>query len=1050
MCALVKLRIFVAILFLVILLFSIITFNTFLASNLKTVEYANTSRWRVYYEKRDESAYRFNLGEETSGLEISLYINTLPEDSLGYSNDWIRITLVGKPIEITASGATSIAEPIAGLTRIGYSGDNEKSVGGLHVSYYILPKKSYINYINITLHSPLGRPQLDLIRSRIRIWNPDTHMEKLITWGLGWHKYNITENGKASTALVSFGAPVNDQPMESGIAFSFGKAFTPPNILWRPNIYVEIGYAGGINIAPESFVGIGNYSCKIDVGIGGGKSLDEAMSSGHSYTVYRVVKGTALPPPAEEGASGSIDVLLEIGQEILKSPAAKTILEGLSYALFVYDLASTVASLGFDETVAKSEIVVFKNVDIGNEQFFAWLSFYAWIKSAGLSGGIVNFWGKFPFGSSIFDRYGLGSVVDLPNGGMQIGGILIDYYDPHLPSPADYITIRSDGYVEPITQLVTSSDMVTYHIVSNIDNKIDVRKSNVLIDGGGYVVKGVLIKAANVTIENFRIEGADYGVYVWRPFNVSIRHNTIAGNDIGIGIFTQEFHWEGPGFSVAVSDNNITHNRIGIEVSEPQGVWDAQSCVNGKYSFFRNNISFNSLGMFIRTGACYIFENFFKGNNKAMDVVGGFVEVSKNKVVDCAVGMYIASDVTICQGNYIENAGTGIYVDAYHNTSVLRNTIVKCENSITVHGGLGFSNISNNNILDCAHGILANGFGLNISSNNVNAHIFGIYFYPGAYVYTNNISNAEYCIYVALEHYEGGRSKIFMCNIMNCGKGIYVNGTTELEIRRNNILNNTYGVFAPATQNYNVHILENNFLYNNISIFLEDSSSFKSWECYHNNFVGGGVKCSRYEPGYHGFWDNGYPSGGNYWSGYSGVDEKSGDAQTAPGGDGIGDSPHHINYAFDDRYPLMEPCGNLIPLTIKYIVQEGKVVEIKSNSLITNFKYSSETHTISFYTQWRKGTTGFIDIKIPKTLEKGKAEVLFDKKPIQFNITESTNFTNIIFTYENSRHEITISFGQGESHEQWGLVYTVLGMATALLLAIAAIMKKHLVKKLSY
>ena len=65
-------------------------------------------------------------------------------------------------------------------------------------------------------------------------------------------------------------------------------------------------------------------------------------------------------------------------------------------------------------------------------------------------------------------------------------------------------------------------------------------------------------------------------------------------------------------------------------------------------------------------------------------------------------------------------------------------------------------------------------------------------------------------------------------------------------------------------------------------------------------------------------WDNGYPSGGNYWDDYTGEDNFHGPNQNFPGGDGIGDTRYYIpEYNNTDNYPFMEPDG---------WVSEGSVV----------------------------------------------------------------------------------------------------------------------------
>ncbi len=77
---------------------------------------------------------------------------------------------------------------------------------------------------------------------------------------------------------------------------------------------------------------------------------------------------------------------------------------------------------------------------------------------------------------------------------------------------------------------------------------------------------------------------------------------------------------------------------------------------------------------------------------------------------------------------------------------------------------------------------------------------------------------------------------------------------------------------------------------------------------YHNDFVDNRVPAAS-SNGYSNVWDNGYPSGGNYWSDYGGSDLYSGVHQNETGSDGIGDAAHAIDVNNNDRYPLMAPIG---------------------------------------------------------------------------------------------------------------------------------------------
>jgi hypothetical protein len=77
---------------------------------------------------------------------------------------------------------------------------------------------------------------------------------------------------------------------------------------------------------------------------------------------------------------------------------------------------------------------------------------------------------------------------------------------------------------------------------------------------------------------------------------------------------------------------------------------------------------------------------------------------------------------------------------------------------------------------------------------------------------------------------------------------------------------------------------------------------------FNNNILNNSIAAIDYNSG--STWDDGYPSGGNYWGDFGDVDSFSGPAQDVPGSDGIMDDPIYFEWNQQDRYPLMEPCRN--------------------------------------------------------------------------------------------------------------------------------------------
>jgi hypothetical protein len=100
-------------------------------------------------------------------------------------------------------------------------------------------------------------------------------------------------------------------------------------------------------------------------------------------------------------------------------------------------------------------------------------------------------------------------------------------------------------------------------------------------------------------------------------------------------------------------------------------------------------------------------------------------------------------------------------------------------------------------------------------------------------------------------------------------------------------------------------IVSNNILLNEeVGVMLDMCEGGGEFNIiHHNNFLNNKEKQAFELGGPINIWDNGYPSGGNYWSDYTGEDNN---------GDGIGDTPYEIPEGTnEDRYPLMYPWEEL-------------------------------------------------------------------------------------------------------------------------------------------
>jgi parallel beta-helix repeat protein len=137
-------------------------------------------------------------------------------------------------------------------------------------------------------------------------------------------------------------------------------------------------------------------------------------------------------------------------------------------------------------------------------------------------------------------------------------------------------------------------------------------------------------------------------------------------------------------------------------------------------------------------------------------------------------------------------------------------------------------------------------------------------------------------------------------DIANNYCGILLTWSDNNNITSNAVKNNPFGIWILGS---NGNTVANNTIANNnvCGIWLDQSST----TVYFNNFINNTAQAVTSNST--NTWDNGYPSGGNYWSDHTGVDVKSGPNQDQPGPDGIIDTPYVIDANNKDRYPLKNP-----------------------------------------------------------------------------------------------------------------------------------------------
>ena len=405
--------------------------------------------------------------------------------------------------------------------------------------------------------------------------------------------------------------------------------------------------------------------------------------------------------------------------------------------------------------------------------------------------------------------------------------------------------------------------------------------------------------------------------------------------------------------------------------------------INGTILVERNNIVIDGAGYTLR-------------GEGGLDEVGirlsGItnVTIQNTQIVNFNVGVYIyaySSNNTVI-GNTLTNNDFAIELDVSSYNTISENILADNDNGIWLDSVIGddsgsnYNNINGNNITTSATtaiGLANYCHNNSISGNNMEDHpYYNIEVSSGCSnnsISDNNIDSGVYGI--SLES-QCDQNSLIGNNITNADAGIYIYRASNNSISGNNIVDNDDGV-----------------------LFYESADN-KFW---HNNFIDNTEQIAFSGDSYANVWDDGYPSGGNYWSDYAGSD---GD------GDGIGDSAYTIDANNIDHYPLMAGFG--IPVEKSFPVTVGEteyVITTVSNSTVTDLNYNQTSQQLSLNVSGPTGTTGFCNITVPAGLMSGNFTLYLDDVELVEGVDyiQSSNGTHYTFsvTYTHSTHEIKLA-----------------------------------------
>jgi len=385
--------------------------------------------------------------------------------------------------------------------------------------------------------------------------------------------------------------------------------------------------------------------------------------------------------------------------------------------------------------------------------------------------------------------------------------------------------------------------------------------------------------------------------------------------------------------------------------------------------------------VFIRAGTYY--EHIVVNNT--VSLVG---EDSSTTIIDgngTGIVVYVVRDAVNITGLSIRESGgwpeACILLNNVENCSLFGNIVDNSNKTSTAFVGIFLQSSEGNSVI--GNDVRNNPIGINVRQSLNNT------------VMENRVAHAHLGIQVCNS---SNSNLVSGNNLTNCEIGVAVNqGSQHNRLFRNQIeCSNETGIGIGVSSNNNL-VVANAIADSHYGIRILSSSNNT---LYHNRIIDNNIQ-GYVTGGYTNQWDNGYPSGGNYWSNYNGKDLFSDPDQNQPDSDGIGDTPYTIDSYNIDNYPLMGMLS-------EFNVTSELNVQTISNSTISAFQFNGTA--VSFNVSGEDGAIGFCRICIPTAMMNATYRVFANGTEVSCRVLPFSNSTHgyLYFTYSHSIQEVVI------------------------------------------